>query len=392
MEASLILAEATQTQTSQPRLRLFSKTMETWILILPFLALPLFLAEHFFKIQWSALDWNISSFLVSSLGLSVVHNYFTVALLFGLPEFQNWRKDHLDAHPWLFRFRIYGVSFFILFLTMIAYDFWGVAEVWSAFIGIGFTVISAHHSFSQSLGLSQAYTMQMAQDANFNFMQRRQFKIYQDIEVRLKKILVPAQFIWGITLFVPLFLSKYFPQANVLSSLQTPARLILIALMLAFLINCFLIVRLRPSNKLWFSFRILLYASAIGSTSLALVFILRLIHGVEYWGVFQTLTQHSSATQKNKRKLYQWTAVITLIAVLMLIFRRGDGFYSYFADSNGTETHWLIPLIAAFSLAMTHIHFFLDGLLFRMRDPISRKWIAPLLSPKPTKIMVNKSY
>ncbi len=386
METLLIQAEATQIQTSQPRLRLFSNTMETWILILPFLALPLFLLEQFFKIQWSALDWNISSFLVSSLGLSVVHNYFTVALLFGLPEFQNWRKDHLDAHPWLFRFRIYGVSFFILFLTMIAYDFWGVADVWSAFIGIGFTVISAHHSFSQSLGLSQAYTMQIAHSADLNPKQKRHFAIFQKVEINLKKALVPAQFIWGLTLFVPLFLAKHFPQVEILSRVQTPARLFLLALMLVFLINCFLIVRLRPSNKLWFSFRILLYASAIGSTSLALVFILRLIHGIEYWGVFQTLTQHSSATQKNKRKLYQWTAVITLIAVLMLIFRRGDGFYSYFAGPNGTETHWLIPLIAAFSLAMTHIHFFLDGLLFRMRDPISRRWIAPLLSPKPTKL------
>lgn len=356
--------------------------MEKFILLLPFLALPLFFLEKVSRVQWSLWDWNISSFLVSSVGLSVVHNYFTIALLFGLPEFQNWRKEHLQTHPWIFRLRMYGVTFTILLLTLITYNFWGELDVWGAFIGIGFTVISAHHSFSQSLGLSQAYTMQLTHMKDLNGIERRRLNMYVKFEIVLKKILVPVLFLWASSLFVPQFLSPHFSQVNIFIPAQTPLRLLLIATMLLFLVNCFLISRLRPSNKFWFSLRVILYAWAIGSTSLVLVFILRLIHGIEYWGVFQTVTQQSSASAKSKSQLYICTALIAIVAVGMLLLRRGDGFYSYFAGPDIAETHWLIPMIAAFSLAMTHIHFFLDGLLFRMRDPISRKWIAPLLNPR----------
>ena len=208
--------------------------METWILILPFLALPLFLFEQVSQVQWNKLDWNVANFLVSSVGLSVVHNYFTVALLFGLPEFQNWRREQVAAYPWLFRLRLYGVSLAILAFTLIVYKVWGTADVWGTWIRIGFTVISAHHSFSQSLGLSQAYTMQITQLRDITPADRERLMFYQQIEIGLKKFLVPAQFIWASTLFIPLFLGDQIPETNVLIAFQPFAQYALVVGMILF--------------------------------------------------------------------------------------------------------------------------------------------------------------
>lgn len=377
----LLLTNTAVVTDARERQKLFSGSMETWILILPLLALPAFLLEQITGVHWNALDWNMSSFVVSSIGLSSLHNYFTIAMLFGLPEFQGWSQDQLTAKPILFRLRTYGVVISIFLLTFIVYDFWRPLEALAGFIGIGFTLMSAHHSIAQSLGLSQAYTAQMVRDQGLNEEERERLHLYQAVEIKLKKIIVPLQFIWAATIFVPQFIGAQFPVVNALESYRSVALAAFVLMIAAFLINCFLISSLRPTNKLVFSLRLILYACAVGSSSLALVFFLRLIHAIEYWGVFQSITERSAAPTKTKSNLMWVTITLSLVGLFLLLFRRTDGFFYYFAGAP-SETHWIVPLLAATSLSMTHIHFFLDGLIFRMRDPISRKWIAPLLLPK----------
>ena len=87
---------------------------------------------------------------------------------------------------------------------------------------------------------------------------------------------------------------------------------------------------------------------------------------------------NTKAETKNKANITLITICYVTVGLFVLLFRRGDGFYEFFVGKNG-EVFWLIPLLGAISIFTAHMHFYLDGMLFRMKDPTSLRWVSPLL-------------
>lgn len=379
VEMRLIQGARKDVGFNQPaRLILFSKSFETLILWLPLLAIPFFFIEKAFDIRWSSFHWNISSFIVCTFGLSTVHNFMTFSMYFGLPEIKAWRKEKENHNPMFFLLRVAGVSICLLLMAMMLYNVISVPRIYVIAIGILFLLFAIHHSFAQSIGLSQAYSVQILK-SDLSNEERIKARRYQKNELLIKKILIPVQLAWSIlSVLMAREGQNLFPYSFLLIN---TLGFILFSLMLAFLTNAYLFSRIRKTNKFWFSLRILLYALyayAPLSMSLGLVFVVRLIHGVEYFGVYDTMKRNSKADPKTKANL-RWISIgFVTVGLFVLLFRRGDGFYEFFVGKNG-EVFWLIPLLGAISIFTAHMHFYLDGMLFRMKDPASLRWVSPLL-------------
>ena len=297
-------------------------------------------------------------------------------MLVALPEFKGWWSEQKTKRPWLFSFRIYAVTIAIILFHFLIYEVIKVPNNLIYITGIAFLIVAIHHNLAQCLGLSQAYTAKIFQQSDLTEEEKYQLVRYQGAEIFLKKTLIFAHTLRSASILCSLktSLSQLFPfDLQILTNLLT---VVVVASTTLFLLNCALINGIRKSNKLIFSLRLILYSLiTANSSSLALIFLIRTFHALEYWGVCQMMVSKSKISPFKKLRFWRWVVGVCVFALVILLFRKDSGFFYFFAPY-----HWSVPLLGILSVSVANVHFFLDSLLFKMRDPISRKWMGPLFS------------
>lgn len=361
----VLLSQVKMENDSRASVRIFHTSAEFINLILPFLALPFFIFESTTHTQWNSQHWNTAMLFMNIAGLGSIHTYFTVTMMLQLPEFKSWWSEQTSKHS-LFPARVFIVSVLLVALSFLSYQALDLHTSWFPTVETIFLWASAHHSFAQSLGLSQVYTMKIGQEYVFNDDTRKTFACLQHKELKLRKILMATFLIWTLCMVLASMIAKPFEYAILFAFL---------VVLFLYLHNSFSFNQLGKSNKFIFTLRLLLYPlSYYNQNFLLVVILLRFLHGIEYFGVFQIITSNTQAKQSQKKNFLFLTLILSMLGAVLVLFRKSSAFIGWF------DQPWMFAIFGSLSVAMVYIHFFLDGLLFKMKDPISRKWIAPLLN------------
>ena len=78
------------------------------------------------------------------------------------------------------------------------------------------------------------------------------------------------------------------------------------------------------------------------------------------------------------------TCFLCGIGVILLFCRRADGLITFFYGGEYGKVPVFLRGLGAISIVLTFGHYYLDRFLFRMRHPVSRQLIAPLLLGSPS--------
>lgn len=131
-------------------------------------------------------------------------------------------------------------------------------------------------------------------------------------------------------------------------------------------------------NKLIFLSRLFLFPLSFFSIIAAVGY--RAIHGVEYIFVYRKLFANSRGEAPNALWLGGLSVLLFVFTSFVALFsmNKADGLGMYFAV--GDQLPVWFRLVCAVATTRSYMHFYLDRIMFRMRDQAVSQWIRPLLS------------
>lgn len=354
--------------------RLFSKTYEQINLTLPFVFLAVVAVDIVAHLPAEPRTLQLGRFLTSSLLLNNLHVYMTFAFLLMVPEFSLWRTQNRQRGKW----RTIGISVLVFLCApaaIIALNMFKVPQAIQLALLSALIFPNIFHALQQVKGLSLLYN-RIAQDGIADFQTKEKIKLSELRERRLFSI-------FAFTYFLYIIAGEITPANQSISVLWRDVLLktsmyAFIASVFAILVNGLTVIRTCGINKFIFNLRILLFAAVPFSNWAGIG--LASIHGIEYAGVYQLVARKSQIGNSARRRLYWLTLGMMGAGLLMLMARPRDGIYFLFSNSYENVPQW-IKVVGLVSLGLTYVHYYVDGVIFRMSTPEVRKNILPLLVP-----------
>jgi|GEM_PF-5751135 len=346
---------------------LFSPGQEVINLALPFFFIPLLFIEITTSHRWVSSELDLGVFLTKMVFLNGIHVIFTFPMLFLLPELRNWlgaksKKSYVSL-PTHF-FAIFSL-FAILNLFFPNQNSQNVASVGPWLVVFCLVVYRRYHIAAQTVGLSLIYNRKIEKNWTLSPVERSQVGRTDKWERRL------AYFAFAMMIFyrmgLPATSAHPFGSAKwIFSALSFGATFC----------NLMLIWRLpyaKQSNKFYFALRYLFIPLSCYST--VAIWAYEAHHGIEYLFLSQKMVSNSSA-QANKR-LLPWLGALGVIAIYTVAMLFGLRQSSVLL-ADYFNPRWF-SFIALFTVTTSYLHYYIDGFLFRMRDPVTRRYVLPLL-------------
>jgi hypothetical protein len=345
-----------------------------------FLAVPIFFvlgAALLWLLGWTDLTSSsekVIDAIIMTVGMQEAHKVFTFALL-ALPESRQWltAQRQLQHKNLLLRWAITGALLFVVFWFLYGYadqlrsasggGLHGISA-WK-FFWLAFYYVNFGHTLGQTYGLSMLYNRAYLDSLPTGERAAARVLMWMNIERRVYK-----PFLWSMAIYAAYWQVFSYDQWS--SYAIAPGVLAIAAVMLP---TFFLPAPLRRA-KLWFNVRLLLYLVLFFPGVLLLGFGLNVVHNLEYWNVLKSSAGNSRLA--NKRWYWAMSALGFALFVLLAL-PRNSGFFV--AANAWFVAHMALRdgLIAA-TLAMTALHYLMDGDIFHFSDPMTRKFILPLLS------------
>jgi hypothetical protein len=321
----------------------------------------------------SGIETHSLSFWEQVLFLTSAHNAFTFILWAQQPEVRKFFSEHNK--------RVNGRDLATIVLICLAcvgavlgiraiHDR-HLASVLTAIFLQSFLIATQHHSIKQHLGISLIYNAKLKQKVELDETELKNTARSERFERKLYWLILVSQLGWFV-MFSPESLSKAI--FHLTHGWSVPIYRVLyythpfLALPIAAFLLADLFVFRMPIRKVIFNLRLLLFPLASAFTGLAMV---RMTHAVEYFFVFRQM-----ASVRAKKNIYIMTALLV-------------GYITF--EKIMIETHlnshhfqrWSILFAVLYASAIAHsmVHYHMDRVMFRMRDPLSRKHIGPLIWP-----------
>jgi hypothetical protein len=306
----------------------------------------------------------IWSFITAYLFFDSTHVLFTFIFLFTLPEAKNLFRDSLKSRrTWIFT-SLFLCVFLPLFFVLKRHNFIGP---WA--VDILFTIplfLFARHSIRQIFGISMLYNVQ----AQY-FLDRSERERIASVEKRERKLLGFFVAAWVLYVFCKQTSLKVFH----LESIPLYAAL--------FLLGIFFCMLTQYRGVLWrnkkiYLVRLLLFPlaffSPLGMMGVAAV------HGTEYLFVVWNLISKSVIGRKRLlMSLLPITATLILAPRVLQDFSETDFYTAKFYEN---WSHLSKEIIFVVYMTVQYLHYYVDGLLFRLKDPLVQKHMGPLLGIK----------
>lgn len=358
-------------ESKRPAQTLFSPTFEQINLILPLVFILITAIDLNQNWTWTAQHKLVANFVSSSFFLNNIHAYFTFAFLFFIPEFRHWLDLSTTAR------RLFWLTpCFVLMAVcaMFCFVFWTkIPPALSKSIVLISILIPVHHGVQQTRGLSLLYNKKALRPdppsttvAQLNLADRWE-----------------RRFFTAFLLFYCLYLtdrvlgfSQGFSAGQLLSFTSTSLFFSYSTCIAILIYKAFKFRAHYGFNKAIFLLRLILFA--LVPFSFFATFALAAIHGIEYLGVFNLVSQNSQITANQRRRFNWGTLAITLIGLLLLLPRPRDGIISLFVRPYNQVSPWL-QFLAALSLGFTYLHYYFDRIIFKMSREESRQAILPLV-------------
>ncbi len=282
-----------------------------------------------------------------------IHVVLTFFMMFTLPEFKTWllkqRSNKLFVKKLLVIF-----SFFVF--TNIIYSFFRYTNnsLFLIPLNIFWVLYPIFHVFSQSYGILVIHNQNIGVLEEERKFERKVFDILM--------ILIALNVV-----------ALIFYHSHQLS--QAAYHKISVFHFVAFCGLALLLFRIKNSDhqRNLFLLRIFLYPLSFlsGIAGLAIVG----IHGLEYFFITKKIVLKSEEKIHISKHLPILLSVI-LIAGLYLINTQ-FGLLGLITNGVTPRGSWY-KFVQTIAMSFTFAHYYLDGLIFRMKDPISRQFIGPL--------------
>ncbi len=358
---------------SKKRIQLFEKTDERYNLALPFALLPFVIIGGYYRWGSTLEESLFLNFIASIFLISTLHLGFTIANIISLPEYQTYMRISqrvLKFPLWLWWLSVY---LFLIILGLVVYGLlfynknWDYLFLAKLYFGVYF-LSSRIHTIMQIKGLAKIYNFKSKQTPNY-------IRIIK--EERAQKLETVGIYILAVLCSIQAFTFAFFPR----TAHFRPLEIFSIIASLIVVIFLFLNIKNQPqlhnSSKRTYMYRLFYYpfTPSIGLATIAT----EIIHGIEYLFVTRELKGHSRMKSSSK-----WILLITLfcgfISVTWLLSSH-QSFVKLLYKNTQKEIPTIFLVFSSINVANAFIHFYLDSIIFKFKNPIVRRHIGPLVSP-----------
>lgn len=310
-------------------------------------------AENFFALNGPRAFWAFV--LVDIVFMHSTHIAYTFAMYAFLPEMRVLRKEmrERDGED-LDRSFLWMLAALTVFFVVLLFMLQKVETPWIRQLVLFpvLMIVPRFHGFAQIFG----FLCVVSQNTPGARM-----------PPRWQKQGIYFVFWWSTSL---LFLRPYFRENDLMRTVGTWAAVIPIsAIVVAIFVHE--IRKAAPWQKNIFLLRILIWPinslfSAVGSVVSA-------NHGVEYIYAYRRMKANSDIdVDAHARMKRAARGMILLYAAISI--------GAYYCMTNLPAASWWLVILATAKLALAFLHYYMDYRLFRMKDPLCRKHVAPLLN------------
>lgn len=320
-------------------------------------------------------EQNMIYFLIGDiLFFNVTHIAFAYWQYLTLPEVRSVVLSKTKKE----KIQISATIFFVGLLPFLAIYLVSTAKLSSElteFIIVATLLLTQYlriqHIVYQHMGLSLLYNQKIREQRHLSEEEDKELVKSEKVERISYHCLVFASYFY-ILINIYKFM---FPieLRTLLSKFQTPVEVCLVVFVLVIIVNSMRLKSLRSSEKTYFLTRLLLYPLSGWMAPLAI----RFFHGVEYMVITQRIQKNTKLNNNEvaKRKS-MYVLLMCIVVIIGLLFFRHYPFdkFNMFKER---EKH--VAILAALSLSLGYVHFYLDRVMFKMRDLITRQEIGPLI-------------
>jgi hypothetical protein len=277
-------------------------------------------------------------FIRNVLLLDFSHVFFTYLSLHEVPEMRQWVEQKTNGRTWLFWLGV--LCTLILFFTF-SYTFHSVDGGSTTIRSLFFFTIATMpviHAIRQTKGLAQLQT-RIHGDAKAEKREATMFQLF------LALVLIRENPFW---------------QSQITDNLILAGELLLVV---GLFVQAFLLERGRPKQKTAFLVRMFAYMFHNHPVVFATI---GAIHGTDYLRITQLQVANSSMDSSSRKFFFRLMIVGISIAGIIWMPR-------LFATAREAR------FATALGFALIYTHYFLDFFIYRMKDPVSRQFVAPLL-------------
>jgi hypothetical protein len=337
------------------------------LLLAPMLALVCFVVLFKFPVL-NKTQMVSARFLVFFIGMNIVHTGITYFLLKDMPAFRKYMED--TATPWMQSRVLVGMT--VALITLMFWIFSGrfspdsLAAVSLKFVPQKFIIgalkfWSMAHVIRQTMGLSMLYNISLKGDQ------------LNELEVqRLNKLVRWEKWAFHglcLSLFIRIFFKSIAP--SVFFVFELSCCLVIIGV-------SFASPKWRKSNKTLYAFRCLLYP--FGIVHFIFNFASMIIHGVEYFFLTRRLLDNGNLNrQVSNQILVYGLGLGTAILLPQFVMQLNPSLEHQLFGRNAPL--WIL-VVLAIAKAINLMHFYIDGFIFRFRDPAVRENILPILADR----------
>jgi hypothetical protein len=330
-----------------------------------FLTVGLWVFELFGK------GWQINPihlFITGVIFLDGVHIVFSLVLFAGLPELRNWDREK-SFRPIL---QIIGAAtgfvilFYFLKVNPMTATLTGVAATFLILDIVG----PAQHTVAQMKGISLCFNSSIHMAVALNEVEKKNAALNDRIERLLFGALLASEILYNVPNF---FTAGHlgFPEMD---RIKAFGRILAIASASGLVINAFYFPYREQTRKVSYLCRTFLFALK-NLTPVGLI-TLRAAHGSEYLSIFRRMVQGSKISREKRIAIYTTTIILSAGVAVMLC--------SYMVPNLIRADEWspsVLTGILVSMFALRYTHYFMDSIMFKMSDPLTRANMGPLLAP-----------
>jgi hypothetical protein len=347
----------------KPSIKIFKRPDEAINLIIPVLFLPLIASEFILGAPNITMRLFLINLVEVGLG-SAGHNGLSWSLLFVTPEGRLWLRDK-GGHRQLVKIFLVATTIFILAAITFCFFLDEHGLILKLYLALDWFLIH-HHSLNQTRGLSYIYGFNSPEDLKSGLLK----PIHQQQAIAFNVLLGLSQ--------IPML--HYIFDLDVLTSpIEKWAFALVTTLVVLWIILSNLPLPGNQRNRIFYLARLFYFPLTSFWLSAALAF--RVLHGIEYVFVYRKMIAQSKVGIHLGRKVViLYSTLFFASAILLWTFStvKSEGYLWLFPTDNPIPT-WL-RIMAALSVTRLYTHYYLDRRLFRMRDPVTNKWMKHLLN------------
>ena len=357
--------------------KLFEKTDERYNLVLPFLLFPLMFLGQFYNWAGTPEGRLLVNLTAAIFLISTLHLGFTLANMIAFPEFQKIIRHKANGEPYKLWLKWLAMYLGLIFIGLIPYNFisTSISETDAPLLQIyfGFYLAACRlHTLMQTKGLLSIYNFKINTLINAG-------KGSLDFEK------INSREVWTIYLLILLcviqsFLYAFTPRQPGFSISEIcfiSAGVLLVAFAFFNIRNQAGIER---SSKRIYMLR-LLYYPITPAMSFALI-TTEVIHGFEYYFVTKQMRANS---KMNSNRLWIIMLVLFCGYISLVWFASGhQAFIKYIYRNDLKNIPSVFFLFSVINIANALMHFYLDSVIFRFREPEINQTIGPMLSTPET--------